>query len=49
MLVSANLKRKRIFLETENFDIISVLRQAALTQDSKSHGSIFKEKLTIEE
>jgi hypothetical protein len=48
-LVCANLKRKRIFLETENFDIISVLKQAALTQDSKSHGSIFPEKLATDE
>jgi hypothetical protein len=29
-LVSANLKRKRIYLEMENFDIINVLKQATI-------------------
>ncbi len=32
-LVSANLKRKRIYLEMENFDIINVLKQATIVQD----------------
>jgi hypothetical protein len=28
-IVSQNLKKKRIFLEEENFDIMSILKQAA--------------------
>jgi hypothetical protein len=29
-IVRANLKRKRIYLEMENFDIINVLKQATI-------------------
>lgn len=32
-IVRANLKRKRIYLEMENFDIINVLKQATIVQD----------------
>jgi len=35
-LVSENLKRKRIFLEEENFDIINVL-QSSQSQAQKAH------------
>ncbi len=31
--INANLKRKRIYLEKENFDIIGVLKQAIKSQD----------------
>lgn len=36
-LVSANLKRKRINLEQENFDIISVLKEAASVQERQKN------------
>ncbi len=31
-VISNNLKKKRIFLEEENFDIMSILKQAAKIQ-----------------
>lgn len=34
--VSANLKRKRILLENENFDLVGVLKQAAKGLDKRS-------------
>ena len=33
-LVSRNLKRKRIFLETENFDIMKILQQSIAERNS---------------
>lgn len=33
-MVSSNLKRKRIFLETENFDIMKILQQSIAERNS---------------
>lgn len=42
-VVSNNLKKKRIFLEEDNFDIMSILKQAAKIQ------SLDHKKLQVQE
>jgi len=34
-IINQNLKRKRIFLDKENFDIVGVLQQALRTQHAR--------------
>lgn len=45
-LVNNNLKRKRIYLDVENFDILSVLHSATQTRKSSSGFNHFKMPVT---